>query len=350
MKIILTITTLFLSNYLFANSLMLPLSKSTCQNEYLDLFSKNEMSMTVVFGYDDLETKNKTKDRKSLALFVKALTAKCGKWDQKMCGFTLNSINPHVLTRKMFGPDGRSKTLKVITDTSSISEDDTLNRKNPAQEIQSQKMRDLFTSGLENSDVTFYHGHSRDGGGPSFAPPKLKANGHIDYNWYHKNKTDKDLMINALAKNPNKSRIIGLVSCSSIRWFSKSIGNSAPATGIVATNESFYTANFLESLPVMENIFSYQCLKDQKVNDAQKFAQLIGDKSFKVSKENQNISKDKMDHTTLTILGNNLSDQDKNVRKEAYLEIKSYDEKLYSTKLRQQLSDYTFGNVLGKRL
>lgn len=329
--------------------MMLPLANSTCQNEYLDLFSKDEMTMTVVFGYDDLESK-KTKDQSSLALFVKTLTTKCGKWDQKMCGFTLKSVNPHILTRKTFGPDGKMKILKVITDASSVSEDDAQNRKNPAQKIQSKKMQDLFANALETSDVTFYHGHSRDGGGPSFSPPKLTSDGHVDYNWYHKNKGDKRLMIDALAKNPGKSRIIGLVSCSSIRWFSQSIEKSAPATGILATNESFYTSSFLESLPVMENIFSYQCLKDQKVNDAKKFAQLLGDKGFKVSQKNQNLSKQKIDSMTLSMLGNYLSSSDINVRKEAYLEIKSYDKKLYSKKLAQQLKDYSFGNVLGKNL
>jgi hypothetical protein len=349
MKTIITLATLLLSTTLLAEVMMKPLAESTCQNEYLDLFSKDEMTMTVVFGYDDLESK-KTKDQYSLSLFVKTLTAKCGKWDQKMCGFKLKSINPHILTRKTFGPDGKVKTLKVITDASSLSDDDAQNRNNPAQKIQSQKMRDLFTSGLENSDVTFYHGHSRDGGGPSFAPPRLTSNGHVDYDWYHKNKSDKRLMVNALAKNPGKSRIVGLVSCSSIRWFSHSIGKSAPATGIVATNEAFYTSSFLESLPVMENIFSYQCLTSQKVDDAKKFAQLLGDKSFKVSAKNKNMSKEKMDSMTLAQLGNYLSSPDKSVRKEAYLEITSYDRKLYPKKLVQQLKDYSFGNVVGKNL
>lgn len=327
---------------------MKPLAESTCQNEYLDLFSKDEMTMTVVFGYDD---KGKiTGDISSHAFFVKTLTTKCGKWDQKMCGFKIESTNPHILTRKSFGPDGKPKTIKVITAASSVSADDAANRANPQQKIQSKKMKELFVQGIQTSDVIVYQGHSRDGGGPSFEPPKLLSNGHVDYDWYHKNKSDKKLMINALAKNPGKSRIISLVSCSSIRWFAKSIENTAPATGIAGTNEAYWTGDFRESLPFMENIFSYQCLIDQKVNDSKAFSQLLGKKTFKVSAKNKNMSKEKMDSLTLTQLGNYLSSPDVAIRKEAYNEIKMYNPNLYSKKLVQQMKDYTFGNVVGKTL
>lgn len=326
--------------------MMKPLAESTCQNEYLDLFSKDEMTMTVVFGYDDNGAK--TSDQLSHANFVKRLTAKCSTWDQKMCGFKIQSTAPHILTRKSFGPDGKPKVIKVITDASSVSPDDTANRKNPLQAEQTKKLKDLFVNGIQNSDVVFYQGHSRDGGGPSFAPPKLNASGHVDYDWYHKNKNDKKLMVNALAKNPGKSRIIGLVSCSSIRWFSKSIGATAPATGIVGTNEAFWTSDFKESLPLMENIFSYQCLKDQKENDSKAFSQLLGQKNFKVSVKNQNMSKQQMDNMTLKMLGNYLSSPDAAIRKEAYNEIKMYDSKLYSKQLVQQMKDYTFGNSVGR--
>lgn len=342
------LTTLLFSGTLFADVMMKPLAESTCQNEYLDLFSKPEMTMTVLFGYDD--GRDKTVDQNSHKFFIQTLTAKCLKWDQKMCGFKIESTAPHVLTRKSFGPDGKPKTIRVVSDFSSVTPDDAANRKDPRQTTQTRKMKELFMSAIENSDVIFYQGHSRDGGGPSFSPPRLKANGHVDYDWYHKNKLDKNFMVNALAKAPGKSRILSLVSCSSIRWFAKSIESSAPATGIVGTNEAYWTGNFQESIPMMENIFSYQCLTDQSFPDSKAFSSLLGQKNFKVSQKNKNMSKAQMDSMSLAMLGNYLSSSDKEIRIEAYNEIKSYDSKLYTAKLRQQMKDYTFANTIRKNL
>ena len=119
---------------------MLPLASSTCQKQYLSLFSSDEINMTVAFGYDDLseETSN---DQKSLEIFVKTLTAKCAKWDQRLCGFNLKSKAPHVLVKKIFGPDGKPKTLKVTTDASSVGPNNKANRLNPLQKLFSQAMR-----------------------------------------------------------------------------------------------------------------------------------------------------------------------------------------------------------------
>lgn len=348
-KIILVITWLMFNSYAFADQKAGPIAQANCQKEYLELFSGDEMSMTVVFGYDD-DSYHKTKDQKSLAIFVNTLTTKCSNWSQKMCGFTIQSTNPHIMTRKTFGPDGKVKTLKVIADATSVSDDDKANRLNSNQKKQTQKIRDLYSDGIQNSNVVFYQGHSRDGGGPSFAPPKLRADGHVDYNWYHNNQPDKQFMLDALAKIPNKSRIMGLASCSSIRWFSESIGNAAPATGIIGTDSTFYTGHFEETLPIMENIFSYKCLTDLAQNDVIRSSKILGIKGFQVSDVNQVMCQDELTATTLDMLGNSLSSPDLDIRNEAYQEIKAYDTGLYSQKLIQQIRDYNFGNVVNGQI
>ena len=324
---------------------MLPLASSTCQKQYLSLFSSDEINMTVAFGYDDLseETSN---DQKSLEIFVKTLTAKCAKWDQRLCGFNLKSKAPHVLVKKIFGPDGKPKTLKVTTDASSVGPNNKANRLSPLQKLQSQSVQNLFLSGLENSEITIYMGHSRDGGGPSFAPPKLDSHGHVNYDYYHKHKSDKKLMVQSLAKTPHKSRIVALISCSSIRWFARSIENEAPSSGIIGTTESFTTGNFKETWPLMERIFSYQCLKDLSIQDLTNGSQIVQNKGWKVPKKDQELSQREIDTQTLENLAANLKSPDITTRREAYLEIKSYDQRLYSLNVRKELKNYTFSNTL----
>lgn len=326
-----------------------PLSESTCQKDYLDLFSKDTITMTVVFGYDDISA-NKTNDQKSYELFVKTLTTPCPKWDQRLCGFVKKSSSPTVLTKKIFGPDGKPKILKVVTDYSSVSTDDKSNRTNPLQKIKSKAMQDLFVHGLKNSEIIIYQGHSRDGGGPSFAPPVLLDNGHVNYDYYHKNKADKNRMVNALAETPNKARIVAIISCSSIRWFSKSIASGAPASGIIGTTEAFTTGNFKESFPLMENILSYQCLMDTKIQDSTNSSQIAGNKNLKIPAKNLKLTQAQLDKQTLETLAMSLRSPDIKIRKEAYLEIKSYNPELYTPKVQEELKNYSFGNTIKKNL
>jgi hypothetical protein len=77
MKKIMSFLILVISTHALA---MLPLARSTCQKQYLSLFSNDEINMTVAFGYDDL-SEDTSNDQKSLEIFVKTLPTKCVKWD-----------------------------------------------------------------------------------------------------------------------------------------------------------------------------------------------------------------------------------------------------------------------------
>ena len=327
-------------------SVLTPIAKSTCQAAYLDLFSKDEINMTIAFGYDDVGG-GKTNDLHNLKFFEQTLTSKCLRWDQRLCGFKLQSTHPTVVTKRMFGPDARLKTVRVTMEASSVSDDDSANRRNPQQKLQTEAVRKLFADGLENSEITFYQGHSRDGGGPSFGPPKLTSTGHVNYDYYHHHKDDKDFMVEALSKNPDKSRIVALISCSSIRWFSKSIDTLAPASGIIGTDATFATSDFHESLTFMENIFSFQCLKSLK-SKGENEANIILNKEFKVSESSKLLTKTQIDQRTLNTLVTYLRSPDPSVQKNAYREIKTYDERLYSAKVRQEIANYTFSTTMSK--
>ena len=329
--------------------MMPPLASASCQKSYLDLFLNEEIKVTLAFGYDDIGDE-RTNDLKSLDTFVKAATSSCAKWDQKICGFSLKSTTPHILVKKIFGPDGKARTLRITTDASSISSNDAENRIDPRQKLQSEAMKNLFVDGLENSQVTIYMGHSRDGGGPSFEPPKLDTNGHVNYSYYHKNKQAKRLMVDALSRTPSKSRIVALLSCSSIRWFSKSIVDNAPAAGVVGTTDAFNTSNFEQVIPLMERIYSYQCLEGFSIDDSTKESKIVSSADWKVPLRNKNLSKAELDKRTLENLVGYLRSPDVKIRKEAYLEIKSYDPRLYTNRVLEELKNYTFANTLKNNL
>ena len=247
---------------------------SYCAKRYLSLFENPDFKITIAIGYDDVDryfVKNNQFVGKEVYgkidhdSIVKVFTARCLGDGNEVCGFTRSGSRPTVLSKTILGPDGSPKNIHVEIDYPELSQDDKANRGNPAQEASSRRVEDFFLEGIKNSQVTFYLGHSRDGGGPDFDPPVLNGMGLTDYDYYHANHKDRQAMINALMQSPNKPRMIGLLACSSIRWFSERTRVAAPATGFLGTTDSmgFSPDSFAAYLQYYFNrLFKYDCLDE----------------------------------------------------------------------------------------
>jgi hypothetical protein len=331
-----------------AASTLSPIADADCQTDYLSLMANPEINVTVAYGYFDVAD-GTTWDNRILNQFLTTMTSPCKTWHTKSCGFKKTGKGPFVLTRKMTGPDGLIKTVKINVDAPSVSTDNKSNMSNPLQKTKSQTVKDMYLKGLRNSEVTLYLGHSRDGGGPDFDPPRMNGT-HVDYDWYHNNPKDKKEMLNVLAENPNKARIVGFFSCSSIRWFSKGVSSGAPASGFIGTDDTYWTSAFDQVYPFIEKIFSYQCVDKLIVADAKKVANIKLEKKWKIPEKDSQITKVSMIQKTLEKLAVQLSSADMEVRKEAYREIQSYETKYYSQNVWKAVNDYKFGNFMGKSL
>lgn len=340
------LTTFIVCSPLASAAVLSPIADADCQNDYLTLMAKSEINVTVAYGYFDV-TDGTTWDNKILNQFLTTMTAPCKTWHTKSCGFKKTGKGPFVLTRKMTGPDGLIKTVKITVDAPSVSTDNNANLSNPLQKTKSQAVKTMYLNGLRNSEVTLYLGHSRDGGGPDFDPPKMSGT-HVDYDWYHSNPKDKKEMLNVLAENPNKARIVGFFSCSSIRWFSKGVSVGAPASGFIGTDNTFWTSAFEQVYPFIEKIFSYQCVDKLIVADVKNIGNAKITKKWKIPVKDAQITKASMVQKTLEKLAAQLSSNDIEIRKEAYREIQSYDTKLYSHSVWKAVNDYKFGNYMGK--
>jgi hypothetical protein len=324
-----------------------PIAEADCQNDYLTLMSKPEINVTLAYGYFDAED-GTTWDNRMLNQFLNTMTTPCKTWHTKSCGFKKSGKGPFVLTRKMTGPDGLIKTVKITVDSPSLSSDNKTNMSNPLQKTKSEAVKNMYFDGLRNSEVTLYLGHSRDGGGPDFDPARKLSNGHVDYDWYHAHPRDKKEMLNVLAENPNKARIVGFFSCSSIRWFSKGVATGAPASGFIGTDDTYWTSGFDQVYPFIEKIFSYQCIDKLIVDDVKKVAKIKSTKKWKIPAKDAQISKEVMTGRTLEKLASQLRANDISVRKEAYRELQSYDTHLYSQKVWKAVNDYKFANSVGR--
>jgi hypothetical protein len=323
-----------------------PISQADCQNDYLSLMAKSEINVTIAYGYFDAED-GSTWDNRMLQQFLNTMTAPCKSWSTKSCGFQLAGTGPYILTRKLTGPDGFIKTVKLTVDSPSLSTDNNANMSSSLQKKKSEAVKQMYFKGLRDSEVTLYLGHSRDGGGPDFDPPKLR-HGHVDYDWYQEHPRDKKEMLNILSEDPEKARILGFFSCSSIRWFSKGINLDAPASGFIGTDETYWTSAFDQVYPFIEKIFSYQCVEKLIVDDIKKVSRVKVTKKWKVPQKDRNISKLSLNERTLENLAKQLVSKDIEIRKQAYQEIQSFPKEDYGQKVWKALNDYKFGNLMGK--
>lgn len=82
----------------------------------------------------------------------------------------------------------------------------------------------------------------------------------------------------------------------------KSIEDNAPASGVIGTTNAFHTGNFEQVLPLLERIFSYQCLEDYSIDDTKKESKIMSSSQWEVSPKTQSLNKKNLDKKRLRIL------------------------------------------------
>ncbi len=250
----------------------------SCAKQYTKLFQAPVINVGIAIGYFDWSSKTQ-KGENGLPLrnvmgkaiqdqYRETLTAPCKSHQQKSCGFTVTGERPLVLTKTILGPKGDFKTLHVKIDYAALTSDDHANRNSPAQKENSARLESFYFDSLKNSEITFYTGHSRDGGGPDFDPAILNNLGDTDYHYYHQHPKDREAMLNALASNPEKTRIVGFLSCSSIRWFNTQVNQTSPSTGFIGSTGPLIMSKWADHFSAFfEKILNYECLEGFKDKD-----------------------------------------------------------------------------------
>lgn len=137
--------------------------------------------------------------------------------------------------------------------------------------------REAFQNGITGGDeMVFYEGHARDGGGPSFEPPRVLANGHVNYSWYRRNRPGHLMETAALKAAHQKGKapvFYGSYSCSSRLHFLDrgQLAQSSPSTAYVLSNRLAYSDETIAALlQTMNSALSKQCEAEfnQKTQEA----------------------------------------------------------------------------------
>ncbi len=236
---------------------------SKCFATYRRFYSRADADFRIVFGYKDSRPSRYVGDRYERLMLQAYLTAPCTD-NRQACGFTVSTSDPDLLQRTVPAPEGSPVRVKIRLTHSSLSPDDDRNRTDPRQAEQTKVARDNLVQGLMQADLVFYNGHSRDGGGPDFAPPRLDRHGHPDYAWYMRERPGEVLLLDTLKeKSPS---LLGLFSCRSGDHFLKEIADRTHGkTGTITTPQLFFYSDALEAMLVsLEAVLGRWCEKDFK--------------------------------------------------------------------------------------
>lgn len=144
------------------------------------------------------------------------------------------AIPPVRLKKKIMGPEGRLVDVFIELVASSVDPYDRNNRAltdlntlTAEQQKQTTAASESFFEGIGDADVLVYMGHSRDGGGPSFEPGRLKPSvkslaelqDPIDFSFFRKNRPGFESFIQRLSEAPTNPKIVAFLSCKSVPHF-----------------------------------------------------------------------------------------------------------------------------------
>jgi hypothetical protein len=208
-----------------------PTEYRKCFGDYANRFKHpGEFHIAIVLGYSDGtdEGYDLVMDQDLRQQVAFHLTKLCRSSQQGFCEFNALNENPHepqIFEREIVGPHGRTNVVRVTLMDSSYDLSNTKNKTiyQAQQKAKTERARSFFAESLKTSDVIFYEGHSRDGGGPDFAPPRSRSNGKVDYPWYRQNQPGLKFLLQALSNVEHSPHHLGLFSCASHRHFRKEL-------------------------------------------------------------------------------------------------------------------------------
>ena len=230
-----------------------------CKQTYLNFYKNDSIDIRVLFGYKDARPARFVADRYEKMNFIQRLQKPCEN-HEVLCGFRRSLTDADQLSKFIYGPDEKLKTILIQVKNSSVGPDDIENRRDPFQTWQSRHAQNTFTDGLKTADVVLYNGHSRAGGGPDFEPARLGPNHHAAYAWYKQNQPGFRQLIQTLQTPNLRLKLLGLFSCASNKLFAEKIRKTKNQFGLITSDKLIYFADAMDSLTeTLKSLLEMKC-------------------------------------------------------------------------------------------
>lgn len=213
------------------------------------------INISIAIGYNDQTKGEFVWDNYYYALFLKKLTQRCESQFHTACDFSLlsNKAESHtaILEKEIWG--NKKLVLKIFK--AAITNDNSINKKNPEQQEQSLSAEKKFHESFTSAQFIFYLGHSRNGGGPDFFPAVLLPNGRPNYSEYNAKKIKTIQMTSHLRKLPLESRplFFGLLGCDSRLHFYRRLREVLPNSTLMTSRKGIFSIEFYEGVLTLIN-------------------------------------------------------------------------------------------------
>ncbi len=259
---ILHLLTLF--SVLYLETSLATITGESCENIVKHLNKKKNLKITYVLGYKDARPARFVGDRYEKNTIVTKITSPCSS-HKRLCDFKRTKTDAYLFYKIQ---DGKKLQLRLIN--SSATEDDDENREHPFQKWKSKKVKSDFLASLSQSDILFYNGHSRSGGGPDFSPPYLKKDNQVDFSKYKNNLGSFPEIMSRYKKTKSSPSVLGLFSCNSTQHFEKSLHALKKNVLLLTAPNLIYFKDALdESLESLELLLNSDCINLKKLLSTQ---------------------------------------------------------------------------------
>lgn len=236
-----------------------------CINRYNNLMKDGTLNIVVAFGYSDFVPNTPVYDWYMTKGLKRALMEPC-RQGLNACEFKQSKNDPNKLFKMIEDLDGKMKKVELVLIQGALTGHHPTNISpiNLARQMalcQSVTAR-FYDEIKKGSEIVYYSGHSRDGGGPDFCPPITRADGHVDYNWYHAHKPGLKILLGALKNTVKAPQVLALHSCSSLSHFSKAVSAASPGTALMGYRKTVgMTPDFKNMFGGLDALLSFRCQK-----------------------------------------------------------------------------------------
>ncbi len=250
--------------------------KTSCSGFYGRFANTHTLRIQVSFGYTDFSEgtpyfyngqslgKSAAVDVAYAEAFRRSLRRPCAGALQA-CGFILDEVGHYIKTVTPPGPGALPVTVDVTVNDASLTPSHQINTRDrrAEQNTRSFEARAAWLDAIQNADVSLYVGHSRNGGGPDFFPPRLMANGRPDYRGYYMPRKPglKDLL-GAIRSRGEPPPLLGFFSCFSEYQFGKVLQSATPGSGFIftATDQALdMDDNANGAFATIDSLLRFQC-------------------------------------------------------------------------------------------
>jgi hypothetical protein len=229
------------------------LDGSSCRQDFSALDSEDALRISLFHAYDDHE--GKVYDRLNSSALLHVLTSPC-RGRLSACDFSVvsRSTAQTSLTRTV-----RGRKVEIHLFTTSLPED-LKKGMNPIsgalrQDELSRSVKERFYRELVASDIVFYMGHSRLGGGMGFdhqSGATTLVNSIL--------RLPMAPVLDALRQRPTRLRVLGMFSCNSEGYFRDSVRQANPSLSLILTSgELRYGPGEQTSFGALEAVLSRYC-------------------------------------------------------------------------------------------